>query len=80
MEEREGIPGQLGEATSSQAMGGAWASRGQRAPLAVGPTASLTARPSGLTACCLSRALPRFFNRILGIRTLILNPFLNYEL
>ena len=39
MEEREDIPDQSQEATSPLAVGGAWASRGQRAPLAVGPTA-----------------------------------------
>ena len=39
------------------AMGGAWSTRGQRALKAVGPTATHTASPSGLTACAvLSRA------------------------
>ena len=41
--ERRDKMGQSGEATSPQAVGGAWTSRGQRAPLAVGPTVSLTA-------------------------------------
>ena len=55
--EREEIGGERRTTSANQvrprhplAMGGAWASWGQRAPLAVGPTASLTARPSGLTA------------------------------
>ena len=41
----EAIFGQSKRATSAQPspVGGAWASWGQRAPLAVGPTASLTA-------------------------------------
>ena len=56
--------GQSGEATSPQAVGGTWASRGQRAPLAVGPTAFLTARPSGLTACTIFSRAPSHFSAL----------------
>ena len=59
MEEREGKIDQSRVATSPQPVGGAWASPGQRVPLAVGPRPPSRPAPT-------SRALPRFFSPYLG--------------
>ena len=61
-EEREEITDQSQEATSPLAVGGTWASRGQRAPLAMGPTA----RPSGLMACTNFSRAPSVLQPVSG--------------
>ena len=76
--------GQSIVATSPQPMGGTWATRGQRASLAVGPTAPTRLGPRGLLATHSSRALPHVlqpylghpnsdFESIFGLRTMTLS-------
>ena len=55
MEEREGKNEPIKHGHITQPVGGVWATRGQRAPLAVGPTTWAT---RGLLATFASRALP----------------------
>ena len=65
-EEREGKMDQSRVATSPQPMGGAWATRGQRGSMAVGPTAPTRLGPRGLLATFASRALPHVLQPYLG--------------
>ena len=58
--------GQSRLATSPQLVGGAWATRGQRGSLAVGPTAPTRLGPHGLLATFASRALPHVLQPYLG--------------
>ena len=81
MEEREGKNEPIKHGHITQPVRVAWATRGLRAPLAMGPTAHprlgphVASWPPSPLACFLT-----FFSRILGIQTPILNPFLDYKL